>query len=78
MKTKQSLIEFINSQPYYGHGTPEYLEGIEVGAKWQKNQDKEIEKEALAIIRKFVNEFDEEGEVSWNTRDEAYNFLNNL
>lgn len=78
MKTKQSLKEFINSQPYYGHGTPEYLEGIEVGAKWQKNQDKEIEKEALAIIRKFVNEFDEEGEVSWNTRDEAYNFLNNL
>lgn len=78
MKTKQSLKEFINSQPYYGHGTPEYLEGIEVGAKWQKNQDKEIEKEALAIIRKFVNEFDEEGEVSWNTRDEAQNFLNNL
>lgn len=78
MKTKQSLKEFINSQPYYGHGTPEYLEGIEVGAKWQKNQDKEIEKEALAMIRKFINEFDEEGEVSWNTRDEAQNFLNNL
>jgi hypothetical protein len=32
-------------------------------------------KEALEIIRKFVNEFDEEGEVSYNTRDEAYNFL---
>lgn len=43
---------------------------------WQ--QAKEMEKEALAIIRKFVNEFDEEGEVSWNTRDEAENFLNNL
>ena len=76
-KEDQSLEEFINSQPYYGHCTPEYLEGIEVGAKWQKNQDKEIEKEALAIIRKFINEFDEEGEVSWNTRDEAENFLNN-
>ena len=76
-KEDQSLEEFINSQPYYGHCTPEYLEGIEVGAKWQKNQDKEIEKEALAIIRKFINEFDEEGEVSWNTRDEAENFLKN-
>ena len=41
-------------------------------------QAKEMEREALAIIRKFVNEFDEEGEVSWNTRDEAHNFLNNL
>jgi hypothetical protein len=32
-------------------------------------------KEALEIIRKFVNEFDEEGEVSYNTRDEAEIFL---
>lgn len=39
---------------------------------------KEMEKEALEIIKKFVNEFDEEGEVSWNTRDEAENFLKNL
>lgn len=39
---------------------------------------KEMEKEALAIIRKFVKEFDEQVEVSWNTRDEAHNFLNNL
>lgn len=44
MKTKQSLKEFINSQPYYGHGTPEYLEGIEVGAKWQQEQAKEMNK----------------------------------
>ncbi len=36
----------------------------------------ELEK-ALEIIRKFVNEFDEEGEVSYNTRDEAENFLTN-
>jgi hypothetical protein len=45
MKEKQTLEEFINSQPYYGHGTPEYLEGIEVGAKWQQEQAEEIEKE---------------------------------
>lgn len=44
MKEKQTLEEFINSQPYYGHGTPEYLEGIEVGAKWQQEQAKEIDK----------------------------------
>ena len=35
---EQTLEEFINSQPYYGHGTPEYLEGIEVGAKWQSER----------------------------------------
>jgi hypothetical protein len=45
---KQTLEEFINSQPYYGHGTPEYLEGIEVGAKWQQEQAKEMEKEQIA------------------------------
>ena len=37
-----------------------------------------MDKKALEIIKKFVNEFDEEGEVSWNTRDEAQNFLNSL
>jgi hypothetical protein len=45
MKEKQTLEEFINSQPYYGHCTTEYLEGIEVGAKWQEEQAEEIEKE---------------------------------
>jgi hypothetical protein len=45
MKEKETLEEFINSQPYYGHCTPEYLEGIEVGAKWQQEQAEEIEKE---------------------------------
>jgi hypothetical protein len=44
---EQTLEEFINSQPYYGHGTPEYLEGIEVGAKWQ--QKKMFTEEQLAI-----------------------------
>ena len=47
MKEKQTLEEFINSQPYYGHGTTEYLEGIEVGAKWQEEQAEEMEKEKL-------------------------------
>ena len=44
---EQTLEEFINSRPYYGHGTPEYLEGIEVGAKWQ--QKKMFTEEQLAI-----------------------------
>jgi len=34
----------------------------------------ELEK-ALEIIRKVIEEFDNEGEVSYNTRDEAENFL---
>jgi hypothetical protein len=49
---KETLEEFINSQPYYGHGTPEYLEGIEVGAKWQQEQAKEMEK--VKIINTLV------------------------
>ena len=32
---QETLEEFINSQPYYGNCTTEYLEGIEEGAKWQ-------------------------------------------
>ena len=56
----------------------DFIIGFEFGAKWQEEQAKAMEKEAVTIIRKFVNEFDEEGEVSWNTRDEAENFLNNL
>jgi hypothetical protein len=35
---KETLEEFINSQPYYGSCTTEYLEGIEEGAKWQQEQ----------------------------------------
>ena len=30
MKQQEKLEEFINSQPYYGSCTTEYLEGIEV------------------------------------------------
>jgi hypothetical protein len=45
------------------------------GAKWQQEKELDILKEALEIIKEFVNEFDEEGEVSYNTRDEAEIFL---
>ena len=37
---QETLEEFIESQPYYGTCTYEYKEGIEVGAKWQQEQDK--------------------------------------
>lgn len=36
---------------------------------------KEQLEKALEIIRKFIEEFDNEGEVSYNTRDEAEIFL---
>ena len=35
---KETLEEFIESQPYYGTCTTEYKEGIEVGAKWQQEK----------------------------------------
>jgi hypothetical protein len=35
---QETLEEFINSQPYYGTCTTEYLEGIEEGAKWQQQR----------------------------------------
>ena len=35
---QETLEEFINSQPYYGSCTTEYLEGIEEGAKWQQER----------------------------------------
>ena len=38
MKNKETLKEFIESQPYYGTCTTEYKEGIEVGAKWQQER----------------------------------------
>ena len=57
------------------------LEQLDVDTSWVKEEVEQaiaMDKKALAIITKFVKEFDEEGEVSWNTRDEAQNFLNNL
>jgi phage terminase large subunit-like protein len=47
---EQTLEEFINSQPYYGHCTPEYLEGIEVGAKWQQKKMFTEEQLAMAML----------------------------
>ena len=35
---QETLEEFINSQPYYGSCTTEYLEGVEVGSKWQQER----------------------------------------
>ena len=56
------------------------LEQMDVDTSWVKEEVEQaiaMDKKALEIIRKFVNEFDEQGEMSWNTRDEAQNFLNN-
>ena len=59
-KENQSLEEFINSQPYYGHCTPEYLEGIEVGAKWQEEKAKEMENnQSLNIPTHHLNKLAE-------------------
>lgn len=72
MEKEKSAVEWLQEQ--YNQ-CPKYEERI-CEQDWEKA--KAMEQEALAIIRKFVNEFDEQGEVSWNTRDEAQNFLNNL
>ena len=40
---QETLEEFINSQPYYGSCTTEYLEGIEEGAKWQQEKMYSVE-----------------------------------
>jgi len=46
-----ALEEFINSQPYYGSCTQEYLEGIKEGAKWQQERmySEEDLKEAFKV-----------------------------
>jgi len=49
---QQTLKEFINSQPYYGTCTPEYLEGIEEGAKWQK--ERMYSEEDVVLILEFA------------------------
>ena len=46
---QETLEEFIESQPYYGSCTTEYLEGIEVGAKWQA-QRRYSEEEVKHIV----------------------------
>jgi hypothetical protein len=47
---QETLEEFINSQPYYGSCTHEYKEGIELGAKWQQEQDKKMYSEEIVDI----------------------------
>jgi hypothetical protein len=74
---KQTLEEFINSQPYYGHGTPEYLEGIEVGAKWQQEQAKEMEKEQRDTLLKYIEEVrDLCGKLRFPTEEELRDLTN--
>ena len=57
----------------------EYAIDLDILNYFEQAKEMELDKlkEALEIIRKFVNEFDEEGEVSYNTRDEAEIFLTN-
>jgi hypothetical protein len=76
-KENQSLEEFINSQPYYGHCTPEYLEGIEVGANWQEKQAKETQKLTMinALVEFSIAHFDihtEEAILNITRRAEKY------
>lgn len=52
MKNKETLEEFINSQPYYGSCTTEFLEGIELGAKWQAER-MYSEEEVLELLKEF-------------------------
>jgi hypothetical protein len=74
---KQTLEEFINSQPYYGHGTPEYLEGIEVGAKWQQEQALEMEKEQRDTLLKYIEEVrDLCGKLRFPTEEELRDLTN--
>jgi hypothetical protein len=52
---QETLEEFINSQPYYGTCTSEYLEGIEEGAKWQAKRMYSIE-EVIEIVYKIYDD----------------------
>ena len=56
--TQETLEEFIESQPYYGTCTTEYKEGIEVGAKWQQEQNKNkySEEEVKNIINNLIKD----------------------
>jgi hypothetical protein len=52
---QETLEEFINSQPYYGSCTSEYLEGIEIGAKWQ--QEKSYSEEEVIDLLQEMNDY---------------------
>ena len=54
---KETLEEFIESQPYYGTCTYEYKEGIEVGANWQKER-MYSEEEVIELLNQFDYSFD--------------------
>jgi tyrosyl-tRNA synthetase len=76
---EQTPVEFLQEQ--YNQ-CPKWEEQIH-NQDWEKAKEmehlqKKILNEALETIRKFVTEFDEEGEVSWNTRDDAKNFLETI
>ena len=58
---KQTLEEFINSRPYYGSCTPEYLEGIEDGAKWQQSK-MYSEKDVISILEYARKNYYDTGE----------------
>ena len=66
---QETLEEFINSQPYYGSCTTEYLEGIEVGAKWQQKSSYN-EEELKSILQFFVK--DTRGDKPWIDADDEW------
>jgi hypothetical protein len=66
---QETLEEFINSQPYYGSCTTEYLEGIEVGAKWQQKSSYN-EEELKSILQFFVK--DTRGDKPWVDADDEW------
>lgn len=66
---QETLEEFINSQPYYGSCTTEYLEGIEVGAKWQQERSYS-EEEVKSILQFFIK--DTRGDKPWIDADDEW------
>ena len=66
---QETLEEFINSQPYYGSCTTEYLEGIEVGAKWQQKSSYN-EEELKSILQFFIK--DTRGDKPWIDADDEW------
>jgi len=66
---QETLEDFIKSQPYYGSCTTEYLEGIEVGAKWQAER-MYSEEEVLDLLHSRMthtlgSEYKEETTLKW-------------
>ena len=56
---QETLEEFINSQPYYGSCTTEYLEGIEEGAKWQQeNSNINALDFEIAALKSLIQDMD--------------------